>query len=130
MHAISRRAWLPQKTIAVAFDAVLVLVTLTNFVPFAVVDRGATRLLFGLFLVGRALIALHLAMGLAGLLTALATSHARWLMRGYGVVFALLSVAGFVGGHTALGLFEVNLADNLLHAFFATSLIASSLLRE
>ncbi len=114
------------KTVAVGFHAVLIAVTLTNFMPFLSVAHGDRRLLFGLFLVGGALVALHLAVGVVGLCLALFNRRPRVLLGAVGALFAVLAVAGFIGGTTAFGVFDVNLADNLLHSFFALSLFGAS----
>jgi Domain of unknown function (DUF4383) len=37
----------------------------------------------------------------------------------FGVIYSVVTVAGFVSGNTVLGLFPVNLADNVLHLVLA-----------
>ncbi len=114
-----------QKKFTLFFGSVIVLVTLTNFVPAAVITTNGVKLLFGLFLVGLPLIVVHLATGVIGVIIAAFTKYARQYLRIFGSLFALLAIAGFIGGNTILGLFDINLADNLLHTAFALTLLGA-----
>jgi hypothetical protein len=114
-----------QKKITLLFGIVIILVTLTNFVPAAVPEINDVKLLFGMFLVGMPLIVIHLATGAIGVIVATLTGYARRYLQIFGGLFALLAIAGFIGGNTILGLFDINLADNLLHTAFAAALLGA-----
>ncbi len=63
---------------------------------------------------------IHLLSGIVGIAAAsMGTSYARLYLIVFGIVYALVTVIGFVNGGSILGLFQVNDADNYLHAAIA-----------
>ena len=113
------------KKAALLFGVVLTLVGILGFVPaFTTTDANGMELLLNLFMVDATHNVIHLATGLAALLS---VSNARWtrlFFQVFGVVYAVVTVVGFVQGDTVLGLIHVNLADNLLHLALAVSFLA------
>jgi hypothetical protein len=64
----------------------------------------------------------HILSGVVGLAAAgMGASYARLYLIVFGIVYALVTVIGFVNGGDILGLFAVNTADNYLHAAIALS---------
>lgn len=115
-----------QKKFTLLFGSVIIFVTLTNFVPAAVITANGVKLLFGLFLVGLPLLVVHLTTGIIGVIVAGLTKYTRIYLLTFGILFALLAIVGFIDGNTILGLFDINLADNLLHTSFAIALLGAS----
>lgn len=112
------------KKAALLFGVVLVLVGILGFVPALTPDSSGEPLLLGIFMVGALHNIIHLATGAAALVS---SSNARWtrlFFQVFGVVYALVTVVGFIDGHSVLGLIHVNLADNLLHLALAVSFLA------
>jgi hypothetical protein len=107
------------KKAALVFGAILL-----GFVPaLTPKDSMGMPLLLGLFMVGTVHNIIHLVTGLAGLLASSSAKNSRLFFQVFGIVYALVTVIGFIQGDTVLGLIHVNLADNLLHlAIAATSL--------
>jgi hypothetical protein len=68
----------------------------------------------------------HLISGIVALGVAATGSqfYARLYFQVFGAVYALVAIVGFVQGHTVLGIFGVDLADNLLHVAIAVSSLA------
>ena len=69
----------------------------------------------------------HIASGLLGLALAGAPSGARAYALGFGAVYLLVTIIGFVDGEDVLGLIPVNTADNFLHLAIALTGIAAGL---
>jgi len=107
---------------AVALGAVLTLVGILGFIP-ALAPNGN---LLGIFAIDPVHNIVHLLSGIVGLAVAYAANgaYSRWYAGIFGAVYALVTIIGFIQGHTVLGLINVNLADNLLH----TAIAAASLL--
>lgn len=105
-----------KKKIAWIFAAVFVAIGLAGFVP-ALAPSGH---LLGIFEVGPLHNVIHL---LTGIVAALAAwqggGYPKLFFRVFGVVYALVTVVGFIQGTTVLGLIGVNFADNLLHLAIA-----------
>jgi hypothetical protein len=73
----------------------------------------------------------HLLSGVVALTTAMASErYARIYFQVFGVVYALVAIVGFVQTDTVLGLFVVNLPDNLLHVAIAASSLALGFLTK
>ena len=110
---------------ALLFGVVLVAVGLLGFVPaLTPKDDMGMPLLLGLFMVGALHNVIHLASGAAALLGSKSDAYAALYFKVFGVVYAVVTVVGFVQGDTVLGLIHVNLADNLLHLAIALSSLA------
>ncbi len=111
------------KTLAYVFAAVFLLVGVLGFVP-GVTTNGH---LLGIFDVSPIHNVIHLLSGIAALGFAMAMGEkgAKLYFQVFGVVYALVTVIGFVQQTTVLGLIGVNMADNLLHlAISAVALYA------
>lgn len=103
------------KTWAMVFGVVFLAVGVLGFVP----GISQDGMLLGLFEVDTTHNVIHLVSGILALAVAtVATGYARLYFQVFGVVYALVTVLGFVQG-TVLGLFTVNMADNVLHLAIA-----------
>ncbi len=100
--------------------AVFVLVGVLGFVPAATPDGK----LLGLFDVSPLHNLIHLLSGVAAFVLAMmGEKNTRLYFQVFGVVYALITVIGFIQGSTVLGLIGVNMADNLLHLLLAVVLL-------
>lgn len=70
----------------------------------------------------------HIASGLVGLALFRSPGGARTFALGFGAVYAVVTLWGFVDGNSVLGLLPVNAADNLLHLAIAVAGIAAGLM--
>ena len=110
------------KKAALAFGVVFVLIGILGFVPaLAPVNADGMPLLVGLFMVSTLHNLIHLASGVAALAASRTESYSKLYFKVFGVVYALVTLIGFVQGDTVLGLIHVNLADNLLHTVIAAA---------
>lgn len=108
-------------TLAWGFAIVFILVGILGFVP-AVTQNGH---LLGIFEVDTLHNIVHLLSGLAAALAARTSTHASVLyFKVFGVVYAAVTVLGFVNGGSVLGLIPVNMADNILHLAIAGAALA------
>lgn len=104
------------KKISLIFGIVFVIIGIGGFLPFLVTkDSMGMNLLLGLFMVGGVHNIIHLASGVGALLGSKSNKYARLYFQIFGVVYGIVTIIGFVQGHTVLGIFPVNLADNFLH---------------
>jgi uncharacterized protein DUF4383 len=116
---------------ALALGAVLVIVGLVGFLvepSFAVGDDAQRGTLIAFDVNGWHNV-VHLLSGAVGLVMARTAANARLFSIGYGVVYLLVTVLGFVvgdGGYL-LSIIPINTADNLLHLAIAASGIAVGL---
>ena len=69
----------------------------------------------------------HIASGLLGLAVAGSPANSRLYALGFGAVYLLVTIVGFVDGEDFLGLFPLNDADNFLHLAIALTGIAAGL---
>jgi hypothetical protein len=107
------------KKTALATGAVLLVGGVLGFVPgMSTTDADGQQMLFGIFMVGPFHNAFHLVSGVVGLFAAVTERSARWYLRIFGLVYAVLAVLGFV-----IGIDNVNVADHLLHAVVAVVLL-------
>lgn len=106
---------------ALAFGAVFVLIGVLGFVPaFTTTNSEGMDLLLGVFMVGAVHNVIHLLSGVAALAAGKSTeAYAQLYFKVFGVVYAIVTLVGFVQKDTVLGLIHVNLADNLLHLAIA-----------
>lgn len=115
------------QTLAWVFGVVLLLIGVLGFVPGITTDG----MLLGLFEVDMMHSIVHIVSGLAALAAAWGLYSARLYFQVFGVVYALVTVVGFVMGGSILGLFMVNMADNLLHLVIAAvALYAGFMMKE
>ena len=108
-----------QKTVALVFGIVFLLIGLLGFVP-ALTPGGA---LLGLFMVNGVHSIVHLLFGVFGIAAAF-TGYSRLYNRVGGIIYLVLALVGFIAllGVSALapngmllGLVMINMADNFLH---------------
>ena len=104
------------KKLAWTFGIIFIVIGILGFIP-ALTPGG---LLLGVFSVDAMHNAVHLISGILAILAAWGTgSYARLYFKVFGVVYAIVTVVGFIQGDTILGLMMVNAADNLLHLVIA-----------
>ncbi len=105
---------------AMVFGVVFLLIGVLGFVP-GITQDGDPKLLLGIFAVDALHNIIHIASGVLALIAARSAAYAKTYFQVFGIVYALVTVAGFVQGDTVLGLIPTNLADNLLHLVIAAS---------
>lgn len=71
---------------------------------------------------------IHIATGALLLFASPKANLARTVALIFGVVYALVTVLGFIDGESVLGLFPVNTATNLLHAALSAAALLAALL--
>lgn len=105
------------KKAATVVGAVFLLIGIAGFIPGLTVESEGVRKLLGLFEVDAVHNLVHILSGLAFLAAAQKERWSRTAFQVFGVVYALVTVLGFLGGNQGevLGLIPVNTADNLLH---------------
>jgi hypothetical protein len=104
------------KSTAMWVGLVVLVVGLVGFVP-ALVPGG---LVLGLFKVDPLHNVVHVLTGALAVLAARSSESAvRTYFKVFGVVYALVTVLGFMTGTGLFGLLPVNMADNLLHLVLA-----------
>ena len=69
----------------------------------------------------------HIASGLAGIVMSRRADSARLFALGFGAVYLLVTIWGFVDGNDVLGLIPVDTADNILHLAIAALGIGAGL---
>jgi hypothetical protein len=112
---------------AIVATVIFLLIGILGFIPgIAGKDSMGMPLLFGLFMVGTVHNIIHLASGVLALASATNERWARLYFQVFGVIYAVVTVAGFVvgSGDSIFGLFHVNTADNFLHLVLAVAGLA------
>lgn len=109
------------KQLAVIVGVVFLLVGVLGFVPGVTNDQD---LLLGIFLVGTLQNLIHIVGGIAAFISSKTEDYAQLYFRIFGVVYAVVALAGIVQGDTVLGLFDVNAAENILHVVLAIAFLA------
>ena len=116
---------------AMALGGVLVLVGIVGFLvePSFGVGDSAERGTLILFDINGWHNVVHLLSGIVGLAMAGTAAKARLFSIGYGVVYVLVTILGFVvgDGGLLLSIIPINTADNLLHLVIAVTGIAVGL---
>ena len=109
------------KTVTTILGAVFVLIGILGFIEPVAPDGE----LLGIFAVSTAHNIVHLASGLVALAAAAqGEATSRMFAQVFGVVYALVTVLGFVmGTGDVLGFINVNQADNVLHLALAAVLL-------
>lgn len=107
------------KNLSLLFGAVFLLIGILGFVPGITTDEG---LLLGLFKVNALHNIIHIASGLAAIVASRSVEYGKLYFRIFGVIYIVVAVVGWLQGNTVLGLFPVNLADNLLHTFLGITI--------
>lgn len=109
------------KTFATVLGAVLLLVGILGFIN--PLTPGGD--LLGIFAIDPVHNVIHVLSGVVGLAAGLSSvKAARYYALVFGIVYALVTVVGFIQGSSVLGLITVNLADNLLHLAIAAVSLA------
>ncbi len=121
----------PAQLYTLVLGVVLVLVGILGFLvepSFGVGDKAERGTLI-LFDINGWHNVVHLLSGIVGLAMAGTAAKARLFAIGYGVVYVLVTILGFVvgDGGLLLSLIPINTADNLLHLAIAVSGIAVGL---
>ena len=107
------------KTVLYVLGAVFIVVGLLGFVNHPVLGIFEVNTLHNL---------IHLASGILALIYAgMAESQAKTFAVVMGVIYALVTILGFLLGGNILGLIHTNLADNLLHLVLAVVFLAVGL---
>ncbi|MCC7436762.1 DUF4383 domain-containing protein [Candidatus Nomurabacteria bacterium] len=99
------------KKITNLFGIIFVAVGILGFIP-GITSDGY---LLGIFEVNALHNIIHLATGIIALMVAGSHSKSKAFFKIFGVVYGLVTVVGFLHGHSVFGLIGVNVADNLLH---------------
>lgn len=108
MHMAQKLAWI--------VGVVLVVVGVLGFVP-GVTNGG---LLLGIFEVDALHNIVHILTGVLAIGAAMGTgAYLGLFYKVFGVVYALVAVAGLALGSPVLGLFNANMADHILHIALA-----------
>ena len=108
----------PAQWYCLVFGATLVLVGIIGFAADAGFDVGGDidgDKLLGIFEVSGIHNLVHLASGAFLLAMSPKRATARLAALGFGVVYLLVAIIGFIEGDTVIGLIPVNGADNFLH---------------
>lgn len=109
------------KLVVSVLGAVFVLIGILGFIePLTPDDK-----VLGLFAVNGLHNVIHLLSGVVALIAASSEATARLYGKVFGVVYALVTVLGFlmVGDGSILGLIPINQADNVLHIFLTVVLL-------
>lgn len=111
----------PAQTYALVFGATLLLVGILGFISNSSFDTGSNiqGSDFIIFEVNGWHNIVHIASGLVGLMLWRNPASARMFALGFGAVYALVTILGFIDGDSVLGLIPVNTADNFLHLAIA-----------
>jgi uncharacterized protein YacL len=113
------------KKAATVVGAVFLLIGILGFVPGVTMESDGVKKLLGLFQVDATHNLIHILSGLAFLAAAQKERWARLAFQVFGVVYALVTLIGFMVGEggSVLGLFHVNLFDNILHLVLAAAFL-------
>lgn len=104
------------QTLAWVFAAVFLAVGILGFIPGITSDGH----LLGIFEVDTLHNIIHLASGvLAAVAASMSVAYSRLYFQAFGIIYALVTIIGFVQGSTVLGIIGVNFADNILHLVIA-----------
>jgi len=107
------------QTLAWVFGIVFLLFGVLGFVP-GITSNG---LLLGIFMVDGLHNVIHIVSGLAALAAAWGMYRSRLYFQVFGIVYALVTVVGFIQGDNVLGLIMTNTADHVLHLVLAVALL-------
>ena len=113
------------KKAATAVGAVFLLIGVLGFIPGITMEVDGVKKLLGIFEVDATHNLVHILSGLAFLAAAQKERWSRMAFQVFGIVYALVTLIGFIAGTdgTVLGLFHVNIADNILHLVLAATFL-------
>ena len=119
----------PAQVYSLAFGATLLLVGIVGFIAESSFDTGSnvngSNLI--IFEVNGWHNLVHIASGLLGLALWRNPGSARAFALGFGTVYGIVTLWGFIDGNDVLGLIPVNTADNFLHLAIAGLGLAAGL---
>lgn len=99
------------------FGIVFLLIGILGFIPGITTDDGR---LLGIFAVDAMHNIVHLLSGIVAVWTAATSAKAAMTyFRVFGIIYAIVTVVGFIQGDSILGLMTANMADNFLHLVIA-----------
>jgi hypothetical protein len=106
------------RTFALVAGIVFLVVGILGFIP--LFRFGAEDYLLGIFAVDAVHNLIYLLVGILGIAAYYWERYARLYCQGLGILYLLVGILGFIpallfGDNMLLGLFHVNVADNLLH---------------
>jgi hypothetical protein len=102
--------------LATVFGIVFIAIGILGFVPGITTADGR---LLGIFQVDAIHNVVHLLSGIVALL--MAAKAPKTYFKVFGIVYLLVTILGFVQQDTILGLFTINMADNILHLVIAAT---------
>ena len=119
----------PAQIYSLAFGATLLLVGILGFIAESAFDTGSNvnGSNFILFEVNGWHNLVHIASGLLGLALWRSVSGARSYALGFGAVYLIVTLWGFIDGNDVLGLIPINGADNVLHLLISLAGIGAGL---
>jgi hypothetical protein len=120
----------PAQWYCLIFGATLLLVGIIGFAADAGFDTGSDidgDKLLGIFEVSGIHNLIHIASGAVLLAFAGKREGARLAALGFGVVYLVVTIVGFIQGDNVLGIIPVNSADNFLHVAISLLAIAAGL---
>lgn len=100
------------------FGMIVLVVGVLGFIPgITQMNSNGSNYLLGLFAVNGVHNLVHILTGVVALAAGLSgrTDYARAFFLVFGIVYALVTIVGFIQGNTVLGIIPVNGWDNLLH---------------
>lgn len=103
------------------FGIIFIVIGVLGFVPGI---TTATGYLLGIFRVDAIHNIIHILSGIIALMCAGSAAKAQGYFKIFGIVYALVTVLGFIQGQAVLGLIAVNAADNVLHLLLAIIFLA------
>jgi hypothetical protein len=121
----------PAQWYTLIFGATLLLVGIIGFFADAGFDVGTGvdgDKLLGIFEVSGIHNLIHIASGAVLLAASPKRATARLVAIGFGVVYLLVTIIGFIQGDNVIGLIPVNSADNFLHLAISALGIAAGLM--
>lgn len=101
--------------IALAFGIIFSVIGVCGFVPMFTSGSQGDELLFAALATSPAQNSVYIATGLAGIACSFSFRSARSFFIIAGAAYSVLSLVGFFQGDTVLGLYPVNLSNNLLN---------------
>ena len=129
MTDTDNRDYTPAQIYSLVFGATLLLAGLLGFLADSSFETGGN--IQGddliIFEVNGIHNLVHIASGLLGLALFRARGTAKAYALGFGAVYGLVTIIGFIDGETVLNLIPVNTADNFLHLAIAAAGIAAGL---
>jgi Domain of unknown function (DUF4383) len=119
----------PAQLYALLFGITLLAVGILGFIADASFDAGSNvqGSDFIIFEVNGWHNLVHIASGIAGIALSRRSDSARLFALGFGAVYLLVTIWGFVDGNDVLGLIPVDTADNVLHLAIAALGIGAGL---